>query len=264
MDTLLLVFFEPSKFISLLAPEAEIRKSLKIGDEDTGFRYNNEEVIYLAAGERPWVGAFDAKIANNALAVMIPDEHESIEGYTPNKPFKILHHTSETVQNLRETLLTHELIRAVTQQPEVRYGEYDKLADGIVAAEKGGDLREYVRAVYEAIEEPDHALEAKLLLLHMILNEDGVSLTEVIKTLADDEPDKVRRAFAVVFRKYPLFGDKLLKGRESHRGEEVTLENKLNVLKQGFVTLGEEKLDDIFSAEYHVAFDSLREALDVG
>lgn len=263
MDTLL-IFFDPRKFLSLLDQEAEIRKRLKIGDEDTGIRYNNEEVIYLEAGKRPWVGAFDANIANNALAVMIPDEHKPIEGYAPNKPFKLLHHTTKTVQNLRVTLLTHELIRAVAEEMEERDTKYDKLAEAIIVAEKGGDPSEYLKAVYEAIEEPDYALEAKLLLLHMILNEEGVSLAGVIKTLADDEPSKVRRVFDGVFRTYPLFGDKLLRGRESHLGKEVTLEDKLNALRQGFVTLGQGKLDDVFSPEYQIAFDKLREALDVG
>jgi hypothetical protein len=264
MDTLLLAFFDPRKFVSLLGQEAEIRKRIKLGDEDIGLRYNNEEVIYLMAGKHPWVGDFDAEVANKVLAVMIPDGHKDIDGYAPNKPFKILHHTTGTVQNLRKDLLTHKLIRAVAQEPEDRYTKYDKLAEAIVVAEKGGSLDEYVKAVYEAIEEPDYALEAKLFLLHMILNEDGVSLAGVIKILADDEPDKVRRTFDIVFRKYPLFGDKLLKGRESHLGEEVTLEDKLNILKQGFITLGQDNLDNVFSTEYQIAFDRLREALDIG
>lgn len=116
------------------------------------------------------------------------------------------------------------------------------------------------KRLFAALFAYDHVLELKLGLLDEILSGEK-SLTEVIDTLADDEPEKVRRLYDPLFTDDPELGQRLLRPVETYRGRKVTLEEKLDLLKDEFSQLTENDVTDMFSPGYLMAFDKLRGAL---
>jgi hypothetical protein len=88
-------------------------------------------------------------------------------------------------------------------------------------------------------------------------------LTEIITIITDDNADKVKRLYEPHFTSNPDLGKRILQSTETRNGIKVSLEEKLTLLKDEFKSLKAVDETDIFSTEYQMAFDKLRDALGV-
>jgi hypothetical protein len=116
--------------------------------------------------------------------------------------------------------------------------------------------------LFDSLFSYNHVLESKLVLLDDILSGDK-SLTEIITIITDDNADKVKRLYEPHFTSNPDLGKRILQSTETRNGIKVSLEEKLTLLKDEFKSLKAVDETDIFSTEYQMAFDKLRDALGV-
>lgn len=118
------------------------------------------------------------------------------------------------------------------------------------------------KRLFDSLFTYDHVLESKLVLLDDVLS--GVkSLTKIISIITDDKVDKVKRLYEPDFTANPDLGRRILQSTETRNGIKVSLEEKFTLLKDEFKSLKAVDDTDIFSTEYQMAFDKLRDALGV-
>jgi hypothetical protein len=118
------------------------------------------------------------------------------------------------------------------------------------------------KRLFDSLFTYDHVLEAKLVLLDDVLS-GSKSLTKMISIITDDKADKVKRLYEPLLTTNPDLGKRILESTETRNGIKVSLEEKLTLLKNEFKSLKAVDETDIFSTEYQMAFDKLRDALGV-
>lgn len=118
------------------------------------------------------------------------------------------------------------------------------------------------KRLFDSLFTYDHVLEAKLVLLDDVLS-GSKSLTKMISIISDDKADKVQRLYEPLLTANPDLGMRILESTETRNGIKVSLEEKITLLKDEFKSLKAVDETNVFSTEYQMAFDKLRDALGV-